>query len=117
MASVASATTFGEGRVHVWTPLTAVNADGIPVSDIGSGDRCFEVHGTFDGATIILEGSLDKANWYGLKDPAGNAISFTSAGLRQVLENPPHLRPRISVAGTAPSLTASLFIRRGDRNG
>lgn len=116
MATVASTTTWGEGRTDVWTPLTETNSDGAPARSIGSGDRAFQVIGTFGaGGTVILEGSLDGTNWFGLKDPAGAAISFTSAGLRQVLENPSWLRPRVS-AGTGVSVTASLFVRKLEGN-
>lgn len=112
MATVTSASTFGEGRTETWTPLTETNADGLPTGSVGSGDRCFQATGTFGaGGTIILEGSLDGSNWFGLKDPAGAAISLTAAGIRQVLENPRFLRPRVT-AGTGVSITAMLFVRK-----
>jgi hypothetical protein len=111
MASISSATTWGEGRTDTWTPLTETNTDGIPVSAVGSGDRCFEATGTFGGATIVLQGSNDASNWYTLKDPGGTAISLTSTGLRQVLENPRYLRPLVS-GGSGTSLTAILFTRK-----
>jgi hypothetical protein len=116
MATVVPTIIFGEGRTMTWTPLTETNADGTPAVDIGSGDRCFQATGTFGaGGTILLQGSLDGTNWYGLKDPAGAAISLTAAGLRQVLENPRYVRPFIS-AGTGVSITAILFTRKLEGN-
>jgi hypothetical protein len=112
MATVTHTTSVGEGKIITWTPLTETNADGTPTTNIGSGDRCFQVAGTFGtGGTILLQGSLDNSNWFGLKDPSGAAISLTAAGLRQVLENPAFIRPFVS-AGTGVSVTAILFTRR-----
>lgn len=111
MATVTSATTFGEATIFTWTPLTETNTDGLPVTDIGSGDRTFQVSGTFGGGTIVLQGSLDGSNWYTLKDPSSTAISLTSAGLRAVLENCKYIRPLVT-AGTGVSLTAILMLRK-----
>lgn len=97
--------------LYTWTPLTETNADGSPAMFVGSGDRTFQVTGTFGGGTIVLEGSLNGTDWFTLKDPSNTAISLTSAGLRTVLENCTYVRPRVT-AGTGVSLTAVLMVRR-----
>ncbi len=97
--------------ICTWTPLTETNADGRPCQFIGSGDRCFQATGTWGaGGTLVLQGSNDGTTWFTLKDAGGTAISFTSDGLRQVLENPVYIRPFVS-AGTGVSVTAILQVR------
>lgn len=114
MATVTNTTEHGEAIVHTWTQLTETNADGLPVKIVGSGDRTFQVFGTFGGGTIVLQGSLDGTNWVTLKDPSSTAISLTSAGLRAVLEGVTYIRPAVT-AGTGVSLTAILMTRRAGK--
>lgn len=49
-------------------------------------DKSVQVAGTFGSGTVTLKGSNDGVNYVDLKDPLGNTISFTAAGLKQVLE-------------------------------
>lgn len=100
-------------EAYTWA-LTTANADGEPCRFQGSGDRTFQVTGTFgSGGTIVLQGSLDGSNWFTLSDPSGDPVSFTSAGLAAVAESPIYVRPFVS-AGTGVSVTAILAIRRND---
>jgi len=100
-----------DNQMWTWTPITE-NDTAIATQFQGSGDRCFSVTGNFGaGGTVLLEGSNDDTNYFGLKDASGTAISLTAAGIRQVLEGPKYIRPRVS-AGTGVSVTAILFVRR-----
>jgi hypothetical protein len=108
MATVASTTTFGDGTTTTWTPLTETNADGLPARYVGSGDRTFQVFGTFGGGAVALLGSIDGSNWAPLTDPQGEAISLTAAGIVSVMECPTWVRPLTS-GGTDMSVTAKLF--------
>lgn len=110
MATVASATTFGDGQTVTWTPLTETNADGLPARFVGSGDRTFQVFGTFGGGTVALQGSIDGTNWAALKDPQGDAIGLTAAGIVSVMECPTWVRPFTS-GGTGTSVTCRLFAK------
>lgn len=113
MATVASATTFGDGQTVTWTPLTETNADGLPARYVGSGDRTFQAYGTWgSGGTLTLEGSVNGSNWVVLKDPQGDPISFTADGIATVMECPSWVRPKVS-AGTGVSVTAKLFSKSG----
>lgn len=115
MATVASTLldALVDQKLYTWTPLTTTNADGSGAQYTGSGDRTVQVTGTFGvGGTVIVEGSLDGTNWFGLKDPGGTAISLTAAGLRAVLENCSFIRPRVTAGDGTTSITAILLIRR-----
>lgn len=93
-----------------WTPLTAANATGDTFEWPKYSDRCFQVIGTFGSATAILQGSNDGTNWVTLHDPLGNSISFTTTGLKQVLEVTRYMRPSTSGGDGTQSLTALLLV-------
>src|SRR5258708_19661287 len=67
--------------VTTWTPLAAAGDVGQPLQRTDLADRSAQVTGTFAGATIVLEGSNDGANYFTLSNPAATALSFTAAGL------------------------------------
>lgn len=109
------------------TPLNYFreNATLISWASIGDSDTCtaiempgsqfksFQVTGTFSSATVVCEGSNDGTNFITLHDLNGNAVSFTSAGLKSVEEVVRYIRPK-STGGSTSSTTASLLlVRRG----
>ena len=98
-------------RVHVvtWGPM-ATSDVGDNVEMPNSADRSIQVDGTFGGATIILQGSNDGVTWFTLTSPDGTACSFTSAGLKQVLEVVRYMRPSVT-GGTSVALYARLLIK------
>lgn len=112
MATVASSTLKGDGFTFTWTPITNANADGAPVSSVLTGDRCVQVSGTFGGATITMQGSLDGSTWATLSDPTGTALTFTAAGLKGISEAAKFIRPLLS-GGSGSSVTVRLFVRKG----
>ena len=71
-------------------------------------DRTIQFTGTFRRwRTVILEGSNDGGTtWATLTDPLGNALSFTSAGMKQITELPELVRPRVTAGdGTTRAST------------
>lgn len=96
--------------------VLGVNDDGDPVALPRHADRSVQITGSFGGATLKIEGSLDGTNFAPLTDPQGNALSFTSypAGYSTVIEAVAEavvaVRPIVS-GGTATSLTVTLFCR------
>lgn len=78
-----------------WSPL-ATGDTGEPLQGTGLSDRSVQFTGTFGGATVVLEGSNDGTNWVTLTDPAGVALSFTAAGLKQILQITRYMRPNVS---------------------
>jgi len=100
----------GDGFVAAWGPLA--NDDvGAALAGYGAPDRCVQVEGFLDGATVVLEGSNNGADWHTLRDPTGTALSFTAAGLKGVLEVPRYVRPSVSGGGASTAVNVSLFIR------
>lgn len=97
--------------VATWTPLAAAGDIGQPLQRTDLADRSVQVAGTFAGATLVLEGSNDGANYFTLSNPAGAALSFTSAGLMQVNQPTAWVRPRVTL-GSGASLTVTLAARR-----
>lgn len=103
------------GRTYriTWTNL-ANGDDGAPVSWPGAGDYTIQVFGTFgSGGVVILEGSCENVatNYFGLKDPQGNALSLTAAGGDMVSEVVTHVRPRVTAGDGSTDLTVILFFR------
>lgn len=79
-------------------------------------DRSVQVEGTFGaGGTVLIEGSNDGTNWRTLTDPLGNALSITTAGIKQVTEAVAQMRPRVSAGDGTTSLTVTIFMRRSLR--
>jgi hypothetical protein len=110
MATINATTIAGEAQLTTWSGL-ATGDDGAPAGSLGSGDRTFGAFGTFGGATVTLQGSLDgENNWRPLTDPLGVVIALTAPGLRAVLESTQFVRP--VVTGGAANLTAQISIRR-----
>lgn len=103
----------GDGSViqSKWT-LTGTN-DGEPLLASQWADRSVQVGVTgdnFNAGTVIIEGSNDGTTWTNISNPAGSALSFTAAGLKQILENTAYVRPRASVSVT--SVQVFLVARR-----
>lgn len=63
-------------------------------------DKSVHATGTWDGATLVVQGSNDNADWVGLTDYDGNAISCTDDCLVGVRENVRYIRPVTSGGGT-----------------
>ena len=114
MATVDKARTepFNDQVVFTWTPL-ANGDDGTPMKELRSGDRVVQVFGTFGASgTLILEGSLDGANWFQLRDPSSTLISFTAAGGKAILEAVPYVRPRVTNGDGTTALACLVSMRR-----
>lgn len=118
MATIAHTTTEiktfrDNSHVLEWKLLTPTNNVGDAIEMPGSSDRSIQVDGTWDGATLVFEGSNDGATWFTLTDPQGNAISKTVDSLEMIEELTRYVRPRISVNGAGgASLNARLLVKR-----
>lgn len=97
----------------VWTPFTHTNTTGDAFEFPDYSDRSVQITGTFDSATVVLEGSNDGTNWVTLTDPQGNAISKTSAGLEQIEEVTRYIRPKHSGGTSAESITVTVLATAG----
>ena len=72
-------------------------------------DRTVTVKGTFGaGGTVLIEGSNDGGvSWNTLREArgTGEALSFTAADTRLVLESPLSLRPRVAAGDGTTNIT------------
>lgn len=112
MAVIASTGTnlsgaLGKAAVAIWTPM-ATGDTGAPLTNTSFSDRSVQVTGTFNAATVSIEGSNDGTNYTVLTDTAGVALTFTATGIKQVLQVTRYIRPSVA-AGTATALTVTLL--------
>lgn len=103
----------GDGSVQMFTWVLANGDDGAPVEWTPYADRCVQVIGTFGaGGTVLIEGSNAGATWATLNNAQGAAASITAATVKQIVETPRYVRPRVSAGDGTTSLTVSLIMRR-----
>lgn len=98
----------GKGHVYTWT--LADGDDGAPIEAVDFADRSVQVTGTFGGATVVVEGSNDSANYAVLTDPQGNDLNISTAKVEMVAEVTRLVRPRVA-GGAGTSVTVSLLAR------
>jgi hypothetical protein len=95
---------------------------GIPANDEGAlagaarfagqhSDKSVQIGGTFGGATVTLKGSNDGAAWHTLTDPLGNALSFTAAGLKMVVEATRYIKPVVTGGDGTTAVDVHLFMK------
>lgn len=96
------------GAVKIeWTGLTQ-DDEGSPCTAIRYRDKSVGVFGTFDTATVTIEGSMNGSDWVTLKNPLGDPLTFSSEGIEAILENPLFIRPVVDDSGTSADLTVVL---------
>lgn len=113
MATVAhTVTPLAKGAaLYTWAAL-ANGDNGIAFSNVLLADKTVQVTGTFGtGGAVALQGSNDGTNWVSLKDPQGNDLSFTAAGLEGVQGNPRFVRPNVSAGDETTDLTVTLCVK------
>ena len=107
-------------RVVQWGPLTTTNRDGEWVMLPSLPDKTVHVYGTFGAAaTLTLEGSNEPgtpANQVPVNDTRGesNALIFLTAGgndIKQMLENPPKVRPNLTGGDETTALTVLIVCK------
>ena len=111
MAAVANTETVGFTHLHVWA-LTTADPTGDSVSFPGARDRTVHAYGTWGGATAVVEGSMDGTNWFTLHDESGVALSFTADNGHAIVENPVHMRCRLSVVGAGATVNVKILSGR-----
>lgn len=112
IGAVTKSHTFsGESFAIQWTPVTA--ADTCDVIEVPAGAKVsVQVAGTFDSATVVLQGSNDGTNYVGLTDPQGNAISKAAAAIEAVEEPVRYIKATHSGGGGSQSLKITLYVGR-----
>lgn len=80
-------------------------------------DKAVQVRGTAGTAwTVVIEGSnFATGPWGTLDSPLGSTLSFNQAkqGVKQILENPVYVRPRLDAetAGAASTIAVRIIAR------
>src|SRR5262245_27270560 len=113
MATVSGTTVAQSKGVYVttWTGMKSTASAGSALLAPNLPDKTVSVYGAFaTGCTITIEGSNSATGTYfTLNDSRGegNALTFATGDVKQLLENPLRVRPRVTANGTgaATSLT------------
>jgi hypothetical protein len=116
MATVTPATSFPfetslDVAVTTWSGLAAAD-DGESVRLAVYSDRSIQVLGTFGGASITIGGSNDGVTFHALTDTSGTALTLTADCLKQIVELPVFLKPRVFGGDGTTNLTVVLAGRR-----
>ena len=111
MAAVANTETAGFTHLHVWA-LTTADPTGDSVSFPGARDRAVHAYGTWGGATMAIQGSMDGTNWFTLHDESGVALTFTADGGHAIQENTLHLRAALTAVGVGATVNVKILSGR-----
>lgn len=108
MAEIAKSKRKIVGGIEIRWLAMATGDTSEPVGFASMSDRSIQVEGTFGGATVNIEGSNDKgATWAPIQDAEGALLTFTAAGLKQVLEVTGLIRATVT-GGAASGINVSL---------
>ena len=91
--------------VYTWAGLASGDT-GQPLRGPGFTDASYQIGGTFNGQTVVIEGSNDGVTYFTLVDPFNVALSFTAAAIAQVLPICLWIRPRIIGGTGSTNITA-----------
>lgn len=99
MATRPSVTTFPfetslDVAVTTWAGMSA-NDDGEPVRLAVYSDRSIQVSGVFGGASVTIGGSNDGETYHALTDTQGDPLTLTAGALKQIIELPVFIKPRV----------------------
>src|SRR3990167_5620577 len=133
MATVAAAVSFSHHNVvkFTWTSLTTFDSDpGVGVTEAWDDgaqippnwaeyvDRNVQVLGTLGADfNLVIEGGRDGETFATLNDAVGTAIAFTAAGIKQIQETTPYMRPRITDGEIDVTDVTVIITARRDRGG
>ena len=98
----------GSALMAVWASAAAADS-WAAIKMPGYTARSVSAQGTFDSATVVLNGSIDGTNYTGLTDMAGVAISKTGAAVSGVSEATLYYQPAASGGGGSQALVLSML--------
>lgn len=115
MATIAPVKSWGGAKqdgstfIITWTAVT--NADSCQAISLPEySDRSVQVLGTFNAASVAVQGSNDGGTTFApLNDPTSTVIAITAAGIKAVLENTDQIKPVITGGGASQSLTVAML--------
>lgn len=98
-----------------WGGTTPVATGDVCVPDMlvgGAAVKSVQIEGTFNGATVAIQGSNDGVTFETLLDPANNAISKNAAGLFQIATPALWIQPVVTGGGASTALLITVFAAR-----
>lgn len=116
MATITPVTTFPfetslDVAITTWSTLAAGD-DGAPVRLAVYSDRSVQIAGTFGGASVTIGGSNDGVTYHALSSTDGEPLTLTAGALKQIVELPIWIKPRIFGGDGTTNLTVILSGRR-----
>lgn len=101
----------GDCQQVTWLAIPNAN-EGYALEMPASADRSVQIDGTFGaGGSVSIQGSNDGATFYTLNDAQGAALTFTSAGLKQIVEVTRYIKPVVTAGDGTTALNVSMLIR------
>lgn len=97
--------------ISTWGPMASGDV-ATPVNLREYSDRSIQVSGTFGGATVAIQGSIDNAEWSTLGNAQGDLLSFTSGRIEAVAELVAFIKPVLTGGDGTTALTVSLIARK-----
>lgn len=101
----------GSVKLATFLGLSESDTDPNPIELVEYADRSVQITGTFNGGSVVIEGSNNGADWQPLTDPQGNPITVTSAKIEQIEECVRYVRPRVT-SGSGLSINVYFVLRR-----
>lgn len=90
----------------------AAGDDGEPVRLAVYSDRSVQLAGDFSGASVTIGGSNDGVNYHALTDTSGAPLTLTASALKQIVELPVFLKPRVFGGDGSTNITVILAGRK-----
>jgi hypothetical protein len=93
--------------LHTWEGLSTTGPSTV-VRMGGLSDKTAQAFGTFGGASVTFQGSMDGTNWFNMTNMAGTVATLTGAGAVVLTENPRFLRVNVTSAGGTTNVTVAV---------
>lgn len=100
-----------QGISVTWVGLTGSDT-GEPVQVTGLNDRCAQVFGTFGSGALSIQGSNDQVNFATINNTFAQPLRYTASAILNCTESPRWIRPAMTTASAAASLTVVLICTR-----
>lgn len=98
-------------EIITWTPITEADVGrGALIAGASGAIGAMQVHGTFGGATITLQGSNDGTNFYAITSAAGDDVALSAAGIVEFSTGAAYIRPA-TASGSSSSVTVTVCLR------
>lgn len=101
---------FGENAIVSWTFTGDDTGDWVSLAEFA--DRSVQVVYTDGTGTITIEGSNDGVTPATLNDFEGDALTFTTAAIKQVAEATAYIRAKSTGTGGTPNISVILAALR-----